>query len=107
MFYPPNTIDAELNRLFAEIHSKNMLIETDKEKQLQNLYYVMSELNIIHPFREGNGRAIRELIRCFALRYDIELNWGNTDKDNLLNASINSVDNNMAFCEVIKSCINN
>lgn len=47
-----------------------------------------AELNIIHPFREGNGRAIRELIRCMALQYGLCLNWGNTDRDTLINAAI-------------------
>jgi cell filamentation protein len=65
----------------------------------------MSELNIIHPFREGNGRCIREMIRCMALEYGLELNWGNTDRETLLNAAILSVDDDMAFCEVLKSCM--
>ena len=47
-----------------------------------------AELNIIHPFREGNGRAIRKLIRCMALQYGLCLNWGNTDRDTLINAAI-------------------
>nr|DAQ32346.1 MAG TPA: Protein involved in cell division [Caudoviricetes sp.] len=31
----------------------------------------MAELNIIHPFRDGNGRSTRELIRCMALEYGL------------------------------------
>jgi len=27
----------------------------------------MAELNAIHPFREGNGRTVREFIRLLAL----------------------------------------
>ena len=41
----------------------------------------MAELNIIHPFREGNGRSTRELIRCMALEYGLHINWGNTDRE--------------------------
>lgn len=47
-----------------------------------------TELNIIHPFREENGRAIRELIRCMALQYGLCLNWSSTDRDTLINAAI-------------------
>lgn len=43
-----------------------------------------NKLNI----REGNSRAIRELIRCMALQYGLCLNWGNTDLDTLINAAI-------------------
>lgn len=105
VFYPPNMIDRQLNVLFDEINKENMLKETDKEKQLQNLSYIMSELNIIHPFREGNGRTIREFIRCLGLHYGYNINWGNIDREELIDASVNAVDDNMAFFKVIKKCI--
>ena len=53
MFYPPDLIDRELERVFKTIHSKKLLAEQDKEKQIQNLSQTMAELNIIHPFRDG------------------------------------------------------
>ena len=105
MFFPPDLIDRELTRVFSEIHAKKLLFENNKKIQIQNLSFVMSELNIIHPFREGNGRTIRELIRCMALEYGMTINWGNTDRDALLVASIASVDNDMAFCDVLAKCM--
>ena len=45
------------------------------QKIFDNLAYVMAELNIIHPFREGNGRAIREFIRLMAKKLNYDLNW--------------------------------
>lgn len=107
MFYPPTCISRELGRVFDEIHTKRMLAERDTEKQLQNLSYVMTELNIIHPFREGNGRSIRELIRCMGLEYGLHLNWGNTDRDALLCAAVASVEDNRAFEKVLAQCIEN
>ena len=53
MFYLPDLIDRELERVFKNIHSKKLLAEQDKEKQIQNLSQTMAELNIIHPFRDG------------------------------------------------------
>ena len=105
MFYPPDTIDRELNRVFATIHENKLLKEKKASEQIQNLSWTMAELTIIHPFREGNGRSIRELIRCMALVYGIHLNWGNTDRDTLIDAAIASVDDSMAFCDVLKQCI--
>ena len=105
MFYPPNEIDRRLEYIFNEIHTKKLLSEQDAEIQIQNLSYVMTELNIIHPFREGNGRSIRELIRCMGLEYGLRLNWGNTDRDTLINAAIASVDDDMAFCDVLMQCL--
>ena len=53
MFYPPDLIDLELERVFKNIHAKKLLAEHDEEKQIQNLSQTMAELNIIHPFRDG------------------------------------------------------
>ncbi len=105
MFYPPNLIDRELDKVFAKIKEKNMLKETDEEKIFDNLAYVMAELNIIHPFREGNGRSIREFIRLMAKRMGYDLNWGNVDKEELLEASILSVDNYNVLVKIIQNCV--
>ena len=105
MFYPPALIDRELDRVFREIHAQKLLAEQDREQQIQNLSWTMAELNIIHPFREGNGRSTRELIRCMAMRYGLCINWGNTDRKTLLDAAIASVDDDMAFCKVLAQCI--
>ena len=105
MFYPPNLIDRELDKVFAKIKEKNMLRETDEEKVFDNLAYVMAELNIIHPFREGNGRSIREFIRLMAKRMGYDLNWGNADKEQILEASILSVDNYKVLIGILEDCV--
>lgn len=74
MFYPPDLINRELDKVFLKIKEQNMLKEKNEEKIFDNLAYVMAELNIIHPFREGNGRTIREFIRLMAKRLNYELN---------------------------------
>ena len=107
MFYPPASIDSELNKVFLKIKEEKMIEETDRTQQIANLSYVMSALNIIHPFREGNGRTIREFIRCMALQYGITLNWGNVDKDAMLAAAVDSVDNDYAFKDILIKCIDN
>ena len=82
-----------------------MLNETDFQFQLDDLAFIMAELNIIHPFREGNGRTIREFIRCLGLHYGLLINWGNVDKEKILSASIQSVDDSTALRHIIECCI--
>ncbi|MBR3994730.1 MAG: Fic family protein [Clostridia bacterium] len=106
MFYPPNLIDRELDKVFAKIKEKNMLRESNEEKVFDNLAYVMAELNIIHPFREGNGRSIREFIRLMAKRMGYDVNWGNVDKEELLSASIQSVYDYKVLVNVLKKATN-
>ena len=105
MFYPPDLIDRELDKVFGKIKEKNMLKESDEEKVFDNLAYVMAELNIIHPFREGNGRSVREFIRLMAKRVGCDLNWGNIDKEKLLESSILSVDNYKVLIGILDTCV--
>lgn len=105
MFYPPDLIDKELDKVFAKIKEKNMLRETDEEKIFDNLAYVMAELNIIYPFREGNGRSIREFIRLMAKCMGYDLNWGNVDKEEILESSIMSVDNYKVLTRMLEACV--
>ena len=78
--------------------------EKDEEKIFDNLAYIMAELNIIHPFCEGNGRTIREFIRLMAKKLNYDLNWGNIDRDKLLEASVMSVDNYKILISVLMDC---
>ena len=105
LFFPPDLIKRELRRVFGEIHETGMLQEKKPQSQIQHLSHVMAELNIIHPFREGNGRSIRELIRCMAQVYGLTLNWGNADQDTMMDAAIASVYDDMAFYEMLHQCL--
>lgn len=105
MFFPPHLINQELDKVFSKLHNENMLQETSRKLQVKHLSYIMSELNIIHPFREGNGRSIRELIRCLALHYGFSLDWSRVDRDTMLYAAVRSVVDSMAFSDIIVKCI--
>lgn len=104
MFYPPQRIESELDKLFEQI---KIFVDSDsneKDKAFENISFFMAQLNVIHPFREGNGRAIREFIRLLAKNRGITLNWGNIDKDLLLDASIRSVDDYTVLIDVLEQC---
>ena len=104
MFYPPNSIDNELHKIFNVI-SNCKKRKLDKNELIDKTAYIMTELNIVHPFREGNGRAIREFIRQWLWNSGYNLNWGNVDKDIILEASIKSVDDYRALVTVLNKCI--
>ena len=105
MFYPPELIDRELDKLFTKIKEDKMLKEASGEKFFDNMAYIMAELNIIHPFREGNGRTIREFVRLMAKHRGYNLNWGKVDKEFLLKASIESVDDYRVLVKALKLCV--
>ena len=66
MFYPPNLIDRELDKVFAKIKEKNMLKETDKEKAFDNLKFEKVELadkTIYYPKFISRDSGAREIYR--------------------------------------------
>lgn len=101
-FYPPASIDKELNKVFLFIKENKCFREFDEDNLFDALAYVMAELNIIHPFREGNGRAIREFIRLLALYNGVMINWGNVDREEIMDSSIESVDDYTALIGVLR-----
>lgn len=86
-FAPVNEIDMRLQYTFdtMEEEIKDVYTKHDLAVFLATYY---SELLHIHPFREGNGRSIREFIREYADGKSkdlpcgpMEFNWSNVDID--------------------------
>ncbi|HWF07035.1 MAG TPA: Fic family protein [Bryobacteraceae bacterium] len=53
--------------------------------------YYLGEINAIHPFREGNGRAQREFIRGLALRNGFTCDWRKFSGEEMIEASRRSL----------------
>ena len=84
-------IDSEINRLFNNLKNENYLENLSKAELSKRLAYYWAELNVLHPFREGNGRTTREFLRQLALKNGYNLNLQNVKTDELLDASVKSV----------------
>lgn len=104
-FYPPTMIDQELQKICGLIQQEHYWNKAADDVFIDRLAFVMAELNIIHPFREGNGRSIREFIRELALYNGIVLNWGNVDRETVLHTAIDSVDDYTALIPLLEHCI--
>ena len=52
-------IARELDKLFADVGAKNGLRGLPRDEFFDGLGNHINEINAIHPFREGNGRAMR------------------------------------------------
>lgn len=84
-------IESELSRLFTELKKENFLFNISKENFANRLAYYWSELNVLHPFREGNGRTTREFLRQLSLKNSYVLDLHLVDSNALLTASIKSI----------------
>lgn len=52
--------------LFAHLKAEGHLAGLGRGEFVERLAWYYSEMNILHPFREGNGRAIRTLLSVLA-----------------------------------------
>ena len=72
---------------------------------VKGLAYYMSELNVLHPFREGNGRTIREFIRELSYVNGYLLDLQNTTPKKMLDACIKSVIDTTDLEKVLSQCL--
>lgn len=90
------------DQLYSQLKKESFLKDLEINIFSERLAYYMAELNMIHPFREGNGRAIREYIRCLALASGYVIHWDAVDKEQLLDAIIISLNKEYSS---LKDCL--
>ncbi|MBS4749604.1 cell filamentation protein Fic [Granulicatella sp. zg-ZJ] len=73
-----NTAIPYLDRLVDDFHRNSH----NRDEIITGLVDILDNLNYFHPFREGNGRTQREVIRSLALMkgYECEISIGNDDE---------------------------
>ena len=98
-------IESELDRLLLKLKEEKFLEGLNKEDLAKRLSFYMSELNVLHPFREGNGRVIREFIRELALRNGYIIDYTKTTTQELLDAMKISVIDETNLSGIIYKCL--
>lgn len=98
-------IEPELERLLKQLEKENYLSGISKENLAKRLAYYLSELNVLHAFREGNGRTNREFIRQLALKNGYILNLKKVSPEKILNASIKSVIDTTELENIVESML--
>jgi cell filamentation protein len=86
-------IEDQANDLFQKLKKENYLIDS-KEPIERRLSFYLSELNAIHPFREGNGRVQRMFIEILADRAGYEVDFSDVTADEMIAASYQSFHRN-------------
>lgn len=92
-FCYPSLIYTNLDYYLKEMRD-NVYKINSREKLLQYISYYYGELNMIHPFREGNGRTLRVYME-FLVDYldfnDLEIRyslWSDDDREELLKSTV-------------------
>ena len=86
----PENIDREMRRLFLHLADDNFHRDLDARAFVRQAAHFLSELNAIHPFREGNGRTQNIFLGLIADQAGHPLDFDRLIPKRLLSAMINA-----------------
>jgi cell filamentation protein len=86
-FCLPQYIESAAADIFRTLHNENLLRGLPKDAFTGRLTYYLGEINAVHPFREGNGRAQRAFLEQLAGDAGFILDWQHLDADRNIAAS--------------------
>ena len=90
-FCTASRIEPEATKIFQKLAEQKYFAELSEKELIANLAELYGDLNIIHPFREGNGRTQRILFEHIAWNCNYNLDWSVASKDEWIRANKLSV----------------
>jgi fido (protein-threonine AMPylation protein) len=88
-------------QIFRDLKAEQFLSGLDKNAFVGRTAYYLGELNALHPFRDGNGRAQREFITQLCSARGYSLYWEEAKQEQVLDASIKSFNGNYTPMETM------
>ena len=90
LFCDAQFIEKTITKVFDELAQENYLRDCSEKKIAEKAAYYLGEINAVHPFREGNGRAQREFVRELLIPLGFKVDYSLCDPKMMLYASINA-----------------
>lgn len=81
-------VEPEADKLFRQLAQENYLVDLRREQLVARLAHYYCELNVVHPFRDGNGRAQRLLFEVISINAGYVLDWELISRAEWLDANI-------------------
>jgi len=78
-FFPTSHFDNAFRYIDQLIAEFKKIPNENKKSLAEKLAEILDNINYLHPFREGNGRAQREFLRLLALEKGLTLNLNPPD----------------------------
>jgi cell filamentation protein len=80
-------LETYANGFFTKLKDEKLLKNTQPEVIPERLTYYLSEINVLHPFREGNGRTQRVLIEYLSQAAGWHLDFSGVSDSEMIEAS--------------------
>lgn len=81
-------IEEEAAKIFKKLEKEEYFVKYDYNEYCEKIADFMGDIIALHPFREGNGRASRELFKALCLKGGYNLNYDLFTKEKILEADI-------------------
>lgn len=88
MFYPSQHLHNGVQEYFNDLKKDGNLKNLTKNEFVELLAYYATELNVLHPFREGNGRAKRIFLNVMCKQAGWEIDFEKIPANLLMTADI-------------------
>ena len=87
-FCQPDYMEKEAGKIFKGMASANWFEGMSRSDLIVAVADAYSDLNVVHPFREGNGRTQRILFEHLVMNAGFEISWWGVENDEWLYANI-------------------
>ena len=92
----------EIGKLkFERLKKQNYLKELKKEQFIDEISDLYNELNILHPFREGNGRTLRLFITLLIRNAGFDIDFSKCDPDIIMLSTINAAHGDISMLKFV------
>lgn len=91
MFALPEHIEGYVTEVLRQLNDERHLHDLPRDEFAGRITHYYAEINAVHPFREGNGRAQRAFLRQLAVDAGHTLAWEHLDSTALVHASQHSL----------------
>ncbi|MCW8167031.1 hypothetical protein D8B22_19300 [Verminephrobacter aporrectodeae subsp. tuberculatae] len=81
-------IESAAKQVFGPLSKERHLHGLDADVFSERAGHYLGEINVLHPFREGNGRAQREFIGQLAQAAGHKIDWSGISKEDMIQASL-------------------
>lgn len=75
MFALPAHIEGYATEILLQLNDERYLTDLPRDEFAERITHYYAEINAVHPFREGNGRAQRAFLRQLAPDAGYTLAW--------------------------------
>ncbi len=86
-FCAASQIEPEIERLFTHLKQADWLNGLALPAFTEQVADYYCEINVVHPFREGNGRAQRILFEELIVNAGFDVDWGGIEQDEWIAAN--------------------